>query len=68
MRESKGLGNLECTIPFKSVLFVKVKVFLFTLPLSFTDTSRSKRHQESEGVEYHFISKNLFEADIQNNK
>uniref|UniRef100_A0A8C2BWB6 MAGUK p55 subfamily member 7 n=1 Tax=Cyprinus carpio TaxID=7962 RepID=A0A8C2BWB6_CYPCA len=32
------------------------------------DTSRSKRHQESDGVEYHFISKYLFEADIQNSK
>ncbi|XP_051968259.1 MAGUK p55 subfamily member 7-like isoform X2 [Xyrauchen texanus] len=32
------------------------------------DTSRPKRHQENEGVEYHFISKHLFEADIHNNK
>ncbi|RVE59028.1 hypothetical protein OJAV_G00200120 [Oryzias javanicus] len=31
-------------------------------------TSRPKRNPESEGVEYHFISKHLFEADIQNNK
>ncbi|KAF6723997.1 MAGUK p55 subfamily member 7 [Oryzias melastigma] len=31
-------------------------------------TSRPKKNGESEGVEYHFISKHLFEADIQNNK
>ncbi|KAG7525254.1 MAGUK p55 subfamily member 7 isoform X1 [Solea senegalensis] len=31
-------------------------------------TSRSKRSQESDGVEYHFISKSLFETDIYNNK
>uniref|UniRef100_A0A8C9VFL8 MAGUK p55 scaffold protein 7a n=1 Tax=Scleropages formosus TaxID=113540 RepID=A0A8C9VFL8_SCLFO len=32
------------------------------------DTTRGKRSQESDGVEYHFISKHLFETDIQNNK
>uniref|UniRef100_A0A4W5MH22 MAGUK p55 scaffold protein 7a n=1 Tax=Hucho hucho TaxID=62062 RepID=A0A4W5MH22_9TELE len=32
------------------------------------DTSRPKRNQENEGVEYHFISKNIFETDIHNNK
>uniref|UniRef100_A0AAR2K2U0 MAGUK p55 subfamily member 7 n=1 Tax=Pygocentrus nattereri TaxID=42514 RepID=A0AAR2K2U0_PYGNA len=31
-------------------------------------TSRTKRSQESDGVEYHFISKHLFETDIHNNK
>ncbi|XP_041099925.1 MAGUK p55 subfamily member 7-like isoform X3 [Polyodon spathula] len=31
-------------------------------------TTRAKRSQESDGVEYHFISKHLFETDIQNNK
>uniref|UniRef100_A0A087XFH0 MAGUK p55 scaffold protein 7a n=2 Tax=Poecilia formosa TaxID=48698 RepID=A0A087XFH0_POEFO len=31
-------------------------------------TSRPKKNQESDGVEYHFISKHLFEADIHNNK
>ncbi|GAA6072044.1 MAGUK p55 subfamily member 7, partial [Tachysurus ichikawai] len=31
-------------------------------------TSRVKRNQESDGVEYHFISKHLFETDIHNNK
>ncbi|TTA26177.1 MAGUK p55 subfamily member 7 [Bagarius yarrelli] len=28
----------------------------------------AKRNQECDGVEYHFISKHLFETDIQNNK
>ncbi|XP_066573962.1 MAGUK p55 subfamily member 7 isoform X2 [Amia ocellicauda] len=31
-------------------------------------TTRAKRSQESDGVEYHFISKHLFETDVQNNK
>ncbi|XP_061568934.1 MAGUK p55 subfamily member 7 isoform X2 [Cololabis saira] len=31
-------------------------------------TSRPKRNHESESVEYHFISKHLFETDIHNNK
>ncbi|XP_069067413.1 MAGUK p55 subfamily member 7 isoform X3 [Pleurodeles waltl] len=31
-------------------------------------TTRPKRNQESDGVEYIFISKHLFETDIQNNK
>ncbi|XP_041102957.1 MAGUK p55 subfamily member 7-like isoform X3 [Polyodon spathula] len=31
-------------------------------------TTRAKRSQETDGVEYHFISKHLFETDIQNNK
>ncbi|MBN3311152.1 MPP7 protein, partial [Amia calva] len=30
-------------------------------------TTRAKRSQESDGVEYHFISKHLFETDVQNN-
>jgi len=50
------------------VSFPNVKVLSLHYTLSFTDTSRSKRHQENDGVEYHFISKHLFEADIQNNK
>ncbi|KAK5616387.1 hypothetical protein CRENBAI_012679 [Crenichthys baileyi] len=35
---------------------------------SAADTSRPKRNQESDGVEYHFISKHLFETDVHNNK
>ncbi|KAM9337386.1 MAGUK p55 subfamily member 7 [Symphorus nematophorus] len=38
--------------------------FSVTIP----HTSRAKRNQESDGVEYHFISKHLFETDIHNNK
>ncbi|KAL2085732.1 hypothetical protein ACEWY4_019052 [Coilia grayii] len=33
-----------------------------------TYTTRPKRNQETDGVEYHFISKHLFETDIHNNK
>ncbi|XP_051007115.1 MAGUK p55 subfamily member 7 isoform X2 [Acomys russatus] len=32
------------------------------------DTTRARRSQESDGVEYIFISKHLFETDVQNNK
>ncbi|XP_051784949.1 MAGUK p55 subfamily member 7 isoform X1 [Erpetoichthys calabaricus] len=31
-------------------------------------TTRAKKSHESDGVEYHFISKHLFETDIQNSK
>ncbi|XP_062981168.1 MAGUK p55 subfamily member 7 [Elgaria multicarinata webbii] len=31
-------------------------------------TTRARRSQESDGVEYNFISKHLFETDVQNNK
>ncbi|XP_034986314.1 MAGUK p55 subfamily member 7 isoform X3 [Zootoca vivipara] len=31
-------------------------------------TTRPRRNQESDGVEYIFISKHLFETDVQNNK
>ncbi|XP_036893029.1 MAGUK p55 subfamily member 7 isoform X4 [Sturnira hondurensis] len=32
------------------------------------DTTRARRSQEMDGVEYIFISKHLFETDVQNNK
>ncbi|XP_045714014.1 MAGUK p55 subfamily member 7 isoform X3 [Phyllostomus hastatus] len=32
------------------------------------DTTRARRSQEIDGVEYIFISKHLFETDVQNNK
>ncbi|KAJ8253788.1 hypothetical protein COCON_G00204000 [Conger conger] len=31
-------------------------------------TTRPKKTQEKEGVEYHFVSKQAFDADVQNNK
>ncbi|XP_028675436.1 MAGUK p55 subfamily member 3 [Erpetoichthys calabaricus] len=31
-------------------------------------TTRPKKSQEKEGVEYHFVSKQTFEGDVQNNK
>lgn len=45
--------------------------FLFLFFFSFNetaDTTRARRSQESDGVEYIFISKHLFETDVQNNK
>jgi guanylate kinase len=32
------------------------------------DTTRARKSQEREGVEYHFITKAAFELDVQNNK
>ncbi|XP_059386876.1 MAGUK p55 subfamily member 7-like isoform X2 [Carassius carassius] len=54
-----GLNELK-----RKLLISDPQHFSVTIP----HTSRSKRHQESDGVEYHFISKHLFEADIQNSK
>ncbi|XP_051959191.1 MAGUK p55 subfamily member 7 [Xyrauchen texanus] len=54
-----GLNELK-----RKLLISDPQHFSVTIP----HTSRPKRHQESEGVEYHFISKHLFEADIHNNK
>ncbi|XP_059388196.1 MAGUK p55 subfamily member 7 isoform X1 [Carassius carassius] len=54
-----GLNELK-----RKLLISDPQHFSVTIP----HTSRSKRHQESDGVEYNFISKHLFEADIQNNK
>lgn len=54
-----GLNELK-----RKLLISDPQHFSVTIP----HTSRSKRHQESDGVEYHFISKHLFEAEIQNNK
>ncbi|KAM4543855.1 MAGUK p55 subfamily member 7 isoform 3-T3 [Fundulus diaphanus] len=54
-----GLNELK-----RKLLISDPQHFGVTVP----HTSRPKRNQESEGVEYHFISKHLFEADIHNNK
>lgn len=39
--------------------------FLFFLT---KDTTRPRKCHEKEGIEYHFVSKQAFEADAQNNK
>uniref|UniRef100_A0A3Q2CZ40 MAGUK p55 scaffold protein 7a n=1 Tax=Cyprinodon variegatus TaxID=28743 RepID=A0A3Q2CZ40_CYPVA len=54
-----GLDELK-----KKLLISDPQHFGFTIP----HTTRPKRNQESDGVEYHFISKHLFETDIHNNK
>uniref|UniRef100_A0A674MMX4 MAGUK p55 scaffold protein 7a n=1 Tax=Takifugu rubripes TaxID=31033 RepID=A0A674MMX4_TAKRU len=54
-----GLNELK-----KKLLISDPQHFGVTIP----HTSRAKRNQESDGVEYHFISKHLFETDIHNNK
>ncbi|XP_041817655.1 MAGUK p55 subfamily member 7 [Chelmon rostratus] len=54
-----GLNELK-----RKLLIADPQHFSVTIP----HTSRAKRNQESDGVEYHFISKHLFETDIHNNK
>ncbi|MEQ2285879.1 MAGUK p55 subfamily member 7 [Ameca splendens] len=54
-----GLNELK-----RKLLISDPQHFGVTIP----HTSRPKRNQESEGVEYHFISKHLFETDVHNNK
>ncbi|XP_040023291.1 MAGUK p55 subfamily member 7 isoform X3 [Gasterosteus aculeatus] len=54
-----GLNELK-----RKLLISDPQHFSVTVP----HTSRAKRNQESDGVEYHFISKHLFETDIHNNK
>uniref|UniRef100_UPI0037E789A5 MAGUK p55 subfamily member 7 n=1 Tax=Semicossyphus pulcher TaxID=241346 RepID=UPI0037E789A5 len=54
-----GLNELK-----RKLLISDPQHFSVTIP----HTSRSKKNQESDGVEYHFISKHLFETDIHNNK
>ncbi|KAM3593549.1 uncharacterized protein V6R79_015097 [Siganus canaliculatus] len=54
-----GLNELK-----RKLLVSDPQHFSVTIP----HTSRAKKNQESDGVEYHFISKHLFETDIHNNK
>ncbi|KAM4718052.1 MAGUK p55 subfamily member 7 isoform 2-T3 [Anableps anableps] len=54
-----GLNELK-----RKLLISDPQHFGVTIP----HTSRPKKNQESEGVEYHFISKHLFETDIHSNK
>uniref|UniRef100_A0A665UXI9 Membrane protein, palmitoylated 7b (MAGUK p55 subfamily member 7) n=1 Tax=Echeneis naucrates TaxID=173247 RepID=A0A665UXI9_ECHNA len=54
-----GLNELK-----RQLLVADTQHFSVTIP----HTSRAKKNQETDGVEYHFISKNLFETDIHNNK
>lgn len=39
-----------------------------SLFLSLKDTTRPRKSHEKEGVEYHFVSKQAFEADLHHNK
>lgn len=54
-----GLNELK-----RKLLISDPQHFSVTIP----HTSRAKKNQETDGVEYHFISKHLFETDIHNNK
>ncbi|XP_031439778.1 MAGUK p55 subfamily member 7 isoform X3 [Clupea harengus] len=54
-----GLNELK-----RKLLISDPQHFGVTVP----HTTRPKRNQETDGVEYHFFSKHLFETDIHNNK
>ncbi|XP_069815109.1 MAGUK p55 subfamily member 7 isoform X2 [Dendropsophus ebraccatus] len=54
-----GLNELK-----RKILISDTQHYGVTVP----HTTRGKRNQECDGVEYIFISKHLFEADIHNNK
>ncbi|XP_075443786.1 MAGUK p55 subfamily member 7 isoform X2 [Ascaphus truei] len=54
-----GLNELK-----RKVLISNTQHYGVTVP----HTTRGRRNQENDGMEYIFISKHLFETDIQNNK
>ncbi|XP_051910954.1 MAGUK p55 subfamily member 7 isoform X2 [Hippocampus zosterae] len=54
-----GLNELK-----RKLLISDPQHFSVTIP----HTTRPKKNLENDGVEYHFISKHLFETDIHNNK
>ncbi|XP_061522488.1 MAGUK p55 subfamily member 7 isoform X2 [Phycodurus eques] len=54
-----GLNELK-----RKLLISDPQHFSVTIP----HTSRPKKNVENDGIEYHFISKHLFETDIHNNK
>ncbi|KAJ8279210.1 hypothetical protein COCON_G00062760 [Conger conger] len=54
-----GLNELK-----RKLLISDPQHFSVTIP----HTTRAKRSQESDAVEYYFISKHLFETDVHNNK
>ncbi|XP_029978749.1 MAGUK p55 subfamily member 7 isoform X2 [Sphaeramia orbicularis] len=56
-----GIGMNELK---RKLLISDPQHFSVTIP----HTTRAKKNQENDGVEYHFIAKHLFETDIHNNK
>lgn len=52
------------------IYFLRARRFLisFKAPSVLSDTTREKRKQESEGVDYHFFSVHTFEEYILNNR
>lgn len=45
-----------------------VTIFPLCVNMRREDTTRARKCHERDGVEYHFITKAAFEADIQNSK
>lgn len=64
---AQGLCVFQCFLDWFA-LYCFVPLFFFFKFNETADTTRPRRSQESDGVEYIFISKHLFETDVQNNK
>lgn len=65
---AQQLCTFQCFLNwFALYCFVHLS-FIFPSFTQTADTTRPRRSQESDGVEYTFISKHLFETDVQNNK
>lgn len=56
------LASCSLSLFFKAALSLKSCVPILS------DTTREKRRQEAEGVDYHFVSVHMFEEDILNHR
>lgn len=61
--EERGHGLAAVLARCKVTLLCPVSLFF-----SLKDTTRPRKSHEKEGVEYHFVSKQAFEADLHHNK
>lgn len=62
------LNEISRNIQASSILCLIFQLALSADQRRPEDTTRARKSHEREGVEYHFISKAAFEADIQNGK
>ena len=60
--DTADVPTYEEVTPYRRQIHDKYRLIVLV------DTTRARRSQESDGVEYIFISKHLFETDVQNNK
>ncbi|XP_053778871.1 MAGUK p55 subfamily member 7 isoform X3 [Desmodus rotundus] len=60
--DTADVPTYEEVTPYRRQMHEKYRLVVLV------DTTRARRSQEIDGVEYIFISKHLFETDVQNNK